>query len=106
MRRDESAFACEALPVVASPRRHARRGQLWTGRAGLGIAPSVAWLAYAESGVNTIVRLERVAVGIRAQPIGSAHTGARQYASADRRAQPIAPPHASGDAPPHASADR
>lgn len=42
MTGDESAFACEALPRVADPRRHARRGQLWTRRAGLGLTSSLA----------------------------------------------------------------
>lgn len=109
MTGDESAFAFDALPRVADPRRHARRGQLWTRRAGLGLASSLAEWLRADPATNADLRacLEPVTIGVRSQPVGCAHADA---VSQRHVVSPAAgPPNASSDREPnpasHAPAD-
>jgi hypothetical protein len=106
MTGDKSAFACEARPRVADPRRHARRGQLWTRRAGLGLTSSLAEWLRADPATNSDLRacLEPGAIDAVSQPhlVSRAHRppNAASHAPAD------APPYDPADAAPHGYPDR
>lgn len=117
MTGDESAFACEAFPRVADPRRHARRGQLWTRRAGLALTSSLAEWLRADSATNSdlLACLEPVAIGARSPPVGCAHPDAVSHRHLVSRAdgppnvssdgEPNPASHAPADAPPYDPAD-
>lgn len=101
MTSDESAFACEALPRVAVPRCHARRGQLWTRRAGLGLTSSLAeWLG-ADSATNSdlLACLEPVAIGVRPQRHVVSRANGPPNASSDGEFNRAS--HAPADDPPY-----
>jgi hypothetical protein len=101
MTGDESAFACEALPRVAVPRRHARRGQLWTRRAGIGLTSSLAEWLDADSATNSdlLACLEPVAIGARSQRHVVSRANGPPNASSDR--EPNRASHAPADDPPY-----
>jgi hypothetical protein len=105
MTGDKSAFACEARPRVADPRRHARRGQLWTRRAGLGLTSSLAEWLRADPATNSDLRacLEPGAIDAVSQP----HLVSRADGPPDipSDGEPNAASHAPADSPPHASPD-